>query len=128
MKTTFASAQNKSALVGFALISFAMLFWIAVVLEQIFHQHFLMENVISKIDTGSPVLSIFFFMGLPFLAFVINTLYVARFSFHNEKEEWVTMLGIKTEPLNLFIIVFSLANMLFLFAYSITENFIITPK
>ncbi|HKR06698.1 MAG TPA: hypothetical protein VJY62_18835 [Bacteroidia bacterium] len=128
MKTTVTSVQNKPALIGLALLTFPILFWIAVTLEQLFHNEFLQENLVMKIDHASSLLSILLFIVFPLIALLINLFYITRFSSYKENTEWVTMLSFRPQTANLSIIIFSAVNILILFGYSITENFIITAR
>jgi hypothetical protein len=128
MKTTITSVQNKPALIGFALLTFPVLFWIAVTLEQLFHNEFLQENIIMKIDHASSYLSILLFIVFPLIALLVNFFYIARFSSYKENAEWVTIFSFRPQALNLSIIFFSAVNIIILFAYSITENFIIHSR
>jgi hypothetical protein len=128
MKTAFTSTHNKPALIGFALLTFPVLFWIAVTSEQLFHNGFLQENLIMKIDHASSLLSILLFVIFPLAALLINLFYIVRLTVHKEAEEWTTVFRFRPQAANLAIIIFSAINILILFSYSITENFIITAR
>ena len=128
MKTTITTAHNKPALIGFTLLTFPVLFWIAVTLEQLFHNGFLQENLIMKIDHASSFLSITLFIIFPLIALLINLFYIARLSISKENEEWITVFRFRPLAVNHAIIIFSTMNILILFVYSVTENFIIIPR
>jgi hypothetical protein len=128
MKTTLSFTHNKPALIGLTLISFPVLFWIAVISEQLFHNEFLQENLIVKIDHASSALSILLFIFFPLIALIMNLYKIARLSIFKENGEWVTVFNLRPQAINLAIIIFSLMNILILFAYSITENFVYTPR
>ena len=128
MKTTITSMHNKPALIGFALLTFPILFWIAVILEQLFHNEFLQENLIMKIDDVSSILSIILFIIFPLIAFLINLFHIARLSIFKENQEWITVFRFQPVTINLAIIIFSFINIFILLSYSITENFIITSR
>ena len=128
MKTILSHSHNKPALIGLALIAFPILFWIAVISEQLFHNEFLQENLIMKIDNASSALSILLFILFPMIALIVNLYHIARLRIYKENDELVTVFRLRQEAINLAIIIFCLMNILILFAYSITENFVITPR
>jgi|SRR6185436_17489616 len=128
MQTLFTSSHNRPALTGFALLTFPVLFWTAVFSEQLFHNGFLQENLIMKIDHASSLLSILLFIVFPLIALLVNLFYIARFHIYREAEEWVTVFRFRPMAVNLAIIIFSAVNIFILSGYSITENFIITAR
>lgn len=128
MKTTLSLSPNKPAWIGLMLIFMPVIFWIAVIGEQLFNQGFLVENIIMPIDRISPLLSILFFIVFPFIAFLLNVFHIGRFAVFKENNEWVSLLAIRPNMLNFAIVIFSALNLVLLIAYSITENFIIIPR
>jgi hypothetical protein len=128
MKVTIIHQHNKPALIGFILLTFPVVFWLAVISEQLFHNEFLQEHLILKIDDVSSILSIVLFIIFPLIAFLINLFHIARLSIFKENNEWITVFRFQPVTINLAIIIFSFINIFILLSYSITENFIITSR
>ncbi len=120
--------KNKSAVYGYALIAFAVLFWIAVIQEQLFHSNWLVENIVVKIDRTSSFLSILLCLVFPLIALIINFIHMVSFNFKKEKNECVATLRMRPAATNVAIIIFCLMNTLMLVAYLFTENFTLAER
>lgn len=127
MKTTTLLQTNLPARAGFLLIAFAIIFWISVIADQVFHSNWLIEHVITPVDKVSflsPVLVII----LPLIAFTWNMLYTGRLKIMTSGNDINCNISLKLVPLNIFIILFSIVNMGMITTYLFTENFILVSR
>ena len=128
MKSPVLFSFDRSTLVGLALMAFALLFWLAVLLEVAFHQPFLIESVFVPIDRFSAWLSISGVVVLPALAVLLNIVPLLKVEFHDSAEQFLFTLEIKKRPSNALVVLIGLFMVMAIMLYSFVENFVVLAR
>jgi hypothetical protein len=119
---------NVPAILGIAGSAVPFIFWIAVGMEIVFKNNFLMSHFFSPIDQFSAYLTILFLVVLPAIVLAVNFFFVFRFSLDKEEGEFRFLVRMKPRAVNLGIMAFIACNILFIIAYVLTENFMLVTR
>jgi hypothetical protein len=114
---------NKQFIIGATLMFMPALFFFSVVMEQFFHNNFLIESIFVRIDKISGLLSALLMFGLPFIAICINAISFINFKMKKENENLVGYFIIKPRVLNVLVCLLGVMTIIIILSYLFVENY-----
>ena len=128
MRTQQFLSIDRPAVAGLFLLAIPAAFWFAVILEQVFHNPFLVNSIFVSIDNISPVLSILLLVVLPLIALAWNLLHIIRINFKMHEGELSATLVVRTRLISIGVIAFAAINITLIACYVFMENFTVTAR
>lgn len=128
MRTQQFLSIDRPAVAGLFLLAIPAAFWFAVILEQVFHNPFLLNSIFVTIDNISPVLSILLLVVLPLIALAWNLLHIIRIGFKMQDGELSATLVVRTRLISIGVIAFAALNIALIACYVFMENFTVTAR
>jgi hypothetical protein len=121
------SPNNFALKAGLFLISFTLLFWLGVTMEQLLNFPFIVEKIFLPIDELSAWLSIMLVVVFPLMAIVINLKSLMLTKFSIDRNEIVMSVNIKKSAAQWLLIAYASCSIALVMLYALFENFMFEP-